>query len=100
MRMNRPYHTAARRMANPCVRAWKSSVFASKPELTDEIVTVIEGTWYLGAGERFDAAKLQAYPAGSFVVIPAGLLISSRPRTGRRSQSSGNGVFRTDFLEK
>src|SRR5262245_17402824 len=36
----------------------------------DEIVTVIEGTWYLGVGERFDETKLTAYPAGSFIVIP------------------------------
>src|SRR5262245_5575744 len=39
----------------------------------DEIVTVIEGTWYLGQGEKFDMAKLKPYPAGSFIVIPAGV---------------------------
>jgi quercetin dioxygenase-like cupin family protein len=67
----------------------------------DEMVTVIEGTWYLGAGERFDAAKLQAYPAGSFVVIPAGLPHFLATKDGPAIvQSSGNGVFRTDFLEK
>ena len=38
----------------------------------DELVTVIEGTWYVGEGERFDSAKLKTYPAGSFIVIPAG----------------------------
>src|SRR5262245_4201679 len=37
----------------------------------DEIVTVIEGAWYLGIGERFDETKLRAYAAGSFIVIPA-----------------------------
>jgi quercetin dioxygenase-like cupin family protein len=37
----------------------------------DELVTVIEGTWYLGKGERFDPAKLKGYPAGSFIFIPA-----------------------------
>jgi quercetin dioxygenase-like cupin family protein len=67
----------------------------------DEMVTVIEGTWHLGAGERFDAAKLQAYPAGSFVVIPAGLPHFVATKDGPAIvQSSGNGVFRTDFLEK
>jgi len=67
----------------------------------DEMVTVIEGTWYLGAGERFDAAKLQAYPAGSFVVIPAGVPHFVATKDGPAIvQSSGNGVFRTDFLEK
>src|SRR3982750_1476110 len=39
----------------------------------DEPVTVIEGTWYLGQGTKFDATKLKAYPAGSFVLIPAGV---------------------------
>lgn len=38
----------------------------------DEVVTVIQGTWYLGEGERFDPDKLKGYPAGSFIVIPAG----------------------------
>jgi uncharacterized RmlC-like cupin family protein len=67
----------------------------------DEMVTVIEGTWYLGAGERFDVAKLQAYPAGSFVVIPAGVSHFVATKDGPAIvQSSGTGVFRTDFLEK
>jgi uncharacterized RmlC-like cupin family protein len=39
----------------------------------DELVTVIEGTWYLAEGERFDPAKLKGYPAGSYIVIPAGV---------------------------
>jgi len=32
----------------------------------DELVTVIEGTWYLGEGAKFESAKLKGYPAGSF----------------------------------
>jgi quercetin dioxygenase-like cupin family protein len=39
----------------------------------DELVTVIEGTWYLGKGTKFDSAKLPGYPAGSFIIIPAGI---------------------------
>src|SRR5689334_2295960 len=39
----------------------------------DELVTIIEGTWYVGAGSKYDPATLKAYPAGSFVLIPAGL---------------------------
>jgi quercetin dioxygenase-like cupin family protein len=38
----------------------------------DEDVTVLQGTWQLGLGESFDAARLEAVPAGSFVTIPAG----------------------------
>ena len=39
----------------------------------DEIVTVLSGTVYFGTGERFDPAKGTAYPAGSFVVLPANI---------------------------
>jgi quercetin dioxygenase-like cupin family protein len=66
-----------------------------------EIDTVIEGTWYLGLGEKFDESKLKAYPAGSFVVIPAGVAHFIATREGPVIvQISGNGRFRTDFLEK
>ena len=67
----------------------------------DELVTVIEGTWYLGAGEKFDAAKLKGYPAGSFIVIPAGVphFVTTK-ESGVIVQLSGSEVFRTDFLEK
>ena len=39
----------------------------------DELVTVIDGTWYVGAGDKYDPAKLTGYRAGSFVLIPAGV---------------------------
>jgi len=32
---------------------------------TDEVVTVIDGTWYLGIGGKFDETALKPYPAGS-----------------------------------
>ena len=67
----------------------------------DELVTVIEGTWYLGAGERFDLAKLKGYPAGSFIVIPAGVphFVAAK-ESGVIVQLSGSEVFRTDYLER
>ena len=67
----------------------------------DELVTVIEGTWYVGEGEKFDAAKLKAYPAGSFLVIPAGLphFVAAKDG-GVIVQLSGTGKFGTDYLEK
>ena len=37
----------------------------------DEIVTVLSGTVYFGTGKTFDRAHGKAYPAGSFVVLPA-----------------------------
>src|SRR6266850_909716 len=66
----------------------------------DELVTVIEGTWYLGAGERFDANKLKGYPAGSFIVIPAGVPHFVAAKEGAVIvQLSGTGKFGTDYLE-
>ena len=67
----------------------------------DEVVTVIDGTWYLGEGERFDAAKLKGYPASSFIVIPAGVHHFVATKEGSVIvQLSGTDVFRTDYLEK
>ena len=67
----------------------------------DEIVTVVEGTWYLGIGETFDEAKLKACPAGSFILIPAlvphFLAVKEGPVI---VQASGHGIFRTNYLEK
>ena len=65
----------------------------------DELVTVIEGTWYVGEGERFDPARLKAYPAGSFVVIPAGTPHFVATKDGAVVvQLSGTERFRTDYL--
>jgi uncharacterized RmlC-like cupin family protein len=67
----------------------------------DELVTVIEGTWYLAEGEKFDSAKLLAYPAGSFIVIPAGTPHFVATKEGTVVvQLSGTGKFQTDYLEK
>ena len=65
------------------------------------MVAIIEETWYLGEGERFDAAKLKGYPAGSFIVIPAGVPHFLAAKDGAVIvQLSGTGKFSTDYLEK
>jgi quercetin dioxygenase-like cupin family protein len=38
---------------------------------TENIVTVLSGTLLYAEGDKFDAAKLKSYPAGSFVVETA-----------------------------
>ena len=67
----------------------------------DELITVIEGTWYLGEGETFDSAKLKSYPAGSFIVIPAGIphFVATKENAAI-VQLSGTAKFHTDYLEK
>jgi quercetin dioxygenase-like cupin family protein len=36
----------------------------------DRVYTVISGVFYIGRGDQFDAAKLEAYPPGSVVILP------------------------------
>jgi hypothetical protein len=67
----------------------------------DEIVTVIEGTWYLGLGETFDEAKLVPYPAGSFILIPSDVAHFVATREGPVVvQLSGHGIFGTKYIGK
>ena len=67
----------------------------------DELVTVIEGTWYLGEGAKFDSTKLKGYPAGSFIVIPAGVRHFVAAKDGIVVvQLGGAGKFQTEYLEK
>ena len=67
----------------------------------DELVTVIEGTWFVGEGPKFDEAKLRPYPPGSFVVIPAGVPHFLAAKEGPVVvQLSGAGKFRSEYLEK
>jgi len=67
----------------------------------DEPVTVIEGTWYLGEGTKFNSANLKAYPAGSFILIPAGVphFVAAK-EAPVIVQLNGNGKFHTDYVEK
>jgi len=67
----------------------------------DELITVIEGTWYLGEGAKFDSAKLKAYPASSFIVVPAGTAHFAAAKDGTVVvQLNGSGKFETEYLEK
>ena len=71
------------------------------PHPQDELVTVIDGTWYVGVGDKYDPAKLEGYPAGSFVLIPAGLPhFVAANETAVIVQLSGAEKFRTDYVEK
>ena len=67
----------------------------------DELVTVIDGTWYVGAGDSYDPAKLEGYPPGSFVLIPAGLphFVAAK-ETAVVVQLSGTEKFRTVYVGK
>jgi len=65
------------------------------------VAAVIEGTWYLGEGERFDAARLKGYAAGSFIIIPAGTPHFVATKDGPVVvQVGGTQKFRADYLDK
>src|SRR5580765_902501 len=67
----------------------------------NELVTVIDGTWYVGVGDKYDPAKLKGYPAGSFVLIPAGLPhFVATMENAVIVQLSGGEKFRTEYVEK
>jgi len=67
----------------------------------DELVTVIEGTWFVGEGEKFDETKLRPYPPASFIVIPAGVRHFVAAKEGAVIvQLGGTGKFRTEYVEK
>src|SRR5262245_5992943 len=54
------------------VRLPAGFTFQPHTHATDEHVTVLQGAWSFGVGNTFEAARLRSFPAGSFVVIPAG----------------------------
>jgi hypothetical protein len=67
----------------------------------DEIVTVVQGTWYLGIGKKFEETALKGYPAGSFLVIPAGVPHFLATREGPVIvQLDGHGIFQTNYVKE
>ncbi|PYV46799.1 MAG: hypothetical protein DMG92_17410 [Acidobacteria bacterium] len=68
---------------------------------SNELATVIEGTWYVGEGTKFDQAKLKAYGPGTFVLIPSGIPhFIEAPDRPVVVQLTGIGKWQTDYLEK
>jgi len=67
----------------------------------DELVTVIQGIWFVGEGRKFEEAELRPYPAGSFIVIPAGVAHFVAAKEGMVIvQLSGTDRFQTDYIDK
>jgi hypothetical protein len=52
-------------------------------------------------GDKYDPAKLKGYPAGSFVLMPAGLShFVATKESAVIVQLSGSEKFRTEYVEK
>ena len=70
----------------------------SHPE--SRMYTVISGTWHVGYGDKFDAAKLKALPAGSFYTEPANVSHFSQIKDEPVVvQIVGNGPTATRFFD-
>ena len=65
-----PHHSAALFLDH---RAQASHRLAPHTHPDERTVTVLSGTYWSGVGETFADDKLQAFPAGSFYVVPAGI---------------------------
>jgi quercetin dioxygenase-like cupin family protein len=65
----------------------------------DEHITVIQGTWYLGVGERFDRGALEEMTIGAYARVPRGMAHFAWSRGETIIQVHGIGPFRTDFFE-
>jgi quercetin dioxygenase-like cupin family protein len=66
----------------------------------ERVATVVEGTWYVGYGDRFDENELKALPPGSFHTEPAGVTHFSRSGdTAVVVQITGVGPTGTDYAD-
>ena len=64
-----------------------------------EYQTVLEGTYSVGKGERFDNSALHAMPPGSFSIMPAGLPHFGFTKDGAVLQVHGNGPFTITYVD-
>ncbi|HEX6132735.1 MAG TPA: cupin domain-containing protein [Longimicrobiales bacterium] len=57
------------------MRLWMPAGYRLPPHFhpATEHVTVVQGTFYVGMGDRFDESQVSALPTGTFGAIPAGM---------------------------
>jgi quercetin dioxygenase-like cupin family protein len=66
----------------------------------DRVYTVISGVFYIGLGEHFDEADLQAYPPGAVIVLPAGTAHFHWAKSGEYvTQVTAIGPISLDYLD-
>ena len=65
---------------------------------TTEHVTVIAGTFHVGAGDSFDSAKADTLPAGGFVVMPATVRHYGWSEGATVLQVHGTGPFTLNYV--
>ena len=67
----------------------------------DRVYTVISGVFYIGLGEHFDGEKLEAYPPGAVILLPAGTAHFHWARSGEYvTQISAIGPLGLDYVNR
>lgn len=67
----------------------------------DRIYTVISGVFYIGIGDTFNEAKLQAYPPGAVVILPGNTPHFHLAKSGEYvTQVYAIGPLGLDYLDK
>jgi len=65
---------------------------------TDENVTVLEGAFLLGVGEKYEAAQLKTMAVGSFVTMPKEMRHFARAKGDTVVQAHGTGPFKVNWV--
>jgi hypothetical protein len=63
----------------------------------DEHVTILQGTWYFGIGEKFDMSALQELKTGGYAFAPKGSSMFAYSPDGAVVQVHGVGPFAIDW---
>jgi quercetin dioxygenase-like cupin family protein len=78
----------------------KGRVVQAHSHPDDRTYTVLEGTWYIGWGEKYDELKLIALTPGSFYTEPAGVAhFVATPDGEAIVQVTGTGPTKVDYVD-
>ena len=65
---------------------------------TDENVTVLEGAFLVGVGEKYDEAQLKTMNVGSFISMPKGMRHFAKAKGETVIQAHGIGPFKVNWV--
>ncbi len=83
------------------MRLWLPDGFKIKPHWHPAVehITVVSGTFNLGMGDTFDAAKAQALPAGAFAFMPPKMNHFASAKGDTVVQLHGVGPWQINYLQ-
>jgi len=82
------------------VRFPKGRIVQAHSHPDDRTYTVLEGTWYIGWGEKYEESNLIALPPGSFYTEPAGVAHFVATLDGEAIvQVTGTGPTKVDYVD-